>query len=542
MEKQKADETITLYLEKIYGFAFKKAYSYDEAEELASEMTAEVYTSLLNSNDITNVSGYIWRICENVYSRYVAKNKKQEGLCENYMAAVSVARMDEGITEEEKYKIRREISFLSELRRDIVFSFYYKNETIKKIAARHGIPEGTVKWHLNKIKKDLKEGMTMERKIGELGLNPVKALDISHNGMPGSNGGPEYYLQDKIDLNIVYSAYKKPRTLNEIAEELGMTPVFVEDRVARLADNGFLVKKKGGKYVSYVEFTGRTYSLENMDRIRDVKLKIADQLLEKYVPVVRKSIANLKNVYIPGGNRELLEAAAIMYALRHKCTLKLGHSYDCSQYFIKTTDGGCYTVWVDLERECVDPDYKLRNQGDFCVCGSMWRESSKYPVRAWSIDSRLDSRTGNWQNNQNRDYEYVYELITGRLTDGLEDTDKINRLKEKRFIDDKGNPTIMIMKGKDTDFIDQIPELDEKSNEEFSKLALDFAMQRIKNVPSHMHDLVMADYEGFISDEVPMMVMDRLYADGTLKPLTESEQITANLIMFCDVLPTGYNA
>ena len=539
MEKQKADDTITLYLERIYGFAFKKAYSYDEAEELASEMTAEVYTALLNSNDIINVSGYIWRICENVYSRYVAKNKKQEGLCENYMAAVSAAHMDDGITEEEKYKIRREISFLSELRRDIVFSFYYKNETIKKIAARHGIPEGTVKWHLNKIKKDLKEGMTMERKIGELGLNPVKALDISHNGTPGSNGGPEYYLKDKIDLNIVYSAYKKPRTLNEIAEELGMTPVFVEDKVARLADNGFLVKKKGGKYVSYVEFTGRTYSLENMDRIRDVKLRIADQLIEKYVPVVRKSIANLQEVYIPGGNSELLEAAAIMYALRHKCTLKLGHSYDYNQYFIKTTDGGCYTVWIDLERECIDPEYKLRNQGDFCVCGSMWRMSSKYPVKAWSIDSRLDSRTGNWQNNQNRDYEYLYELITGRLTDGPENIDKINRLKERGFIDDNGRPMIMIIKGKDTDFIDQIPELDKKRNEDFSKIALEFAMQRIKNVPPHMHDLVMADYEGFISEEVPMMVMDKLYANGTLKPLTESEQITANLIMFCDVLPTG---
>jgi len=91
--------------------------------------------------------------------------------------------------------------------------------------------------------------------------------------------------------------------------------------------------------------------------------------------------------------------------------------------------------------------------------------------------------------------------------------------------------------GKDTDFIDRIPELDEKSNEEFSKIALEFAMQRIKNVPPHMHDLVMADYEGFISDEVPVMVMDKLYADGTLKPLTESERITANLIMFCDVLP-----
>lgn len=150
-----------------------------------------------------------------------------------------------------------------------------------------------------------------------------------------------------------------------------MTPVFVEDRVAKLSDNGFLVKKKGGKYVSYVEFTGRTYSLENMDRIRNAKLRIADQLIEKYVPLVRKSITNLQDVYIPGGNRELFEAAAIMYALRHKCTLKLGHSYDYNQYFIKTTDGGCYTVWVDLERECVDPEYKLRNQGDFSVCGSM---------------------------------------------------------------------------------------------------------------------------------------------------------------------------
>ena len=109
MEKQKADETITLYLEKIYGFAFKKAYSYDEAEELASEMTAEVYTSLLSSDEIFNVSGYIWRICENVYARYVAKIKKQEGLCENYMAA-SAAHMDEGISDEEKYRIRREIS------------------------------------------------------------------------------------------------------------------------------------------------------------------------------------------------------------------------------------------------------------------------------------------------------------------------------------------------------------------------------------------------------------------------------------------------
>ena len=49
--------------------------------------------------------------------------------------------------------------------------------------------------------------------------------------------------------------------------------------------------------------------------------------------------------------------------------------------------------------------------------------------------------------------------------------------------------------------------------------------------------MVMGDFEGFISQEVPIMVLDKLYANGTFKPLTEKERVTANLIMFSDVLP-----
>ena len=32
MEKQKADQIITEYMQKLYGFAIRKTYSYDEAE------------------------------------------------------------------------------------------------------------------------------------------------------------------------------------------------------------------------------------------------------------------------------------------------------------------------------------------------------------------------------------------------------------------------------------------------------------------------------------------------------------------------------
>ena len=51
MDKHKADQIITQYLKKIYGFAVKKAFSYDEAEELCSEITFEVYSSLIKSDE-----------------------------------------------------------------------------------------------------------------------------------------------------------------------------------------------------------------------------------------------------------------------------------------------------------------------------------------------------------------------------------------------------------------------------------------------------------------------------------------------------------
>ena len=36
MNKQQADTIINEYIKKIYGFAVKKSFSYDEAEELAA--------------------------------------------------------------------------------------------------------------------------------------------------------------------------------------------------------------------------------------------------------------------------------------------------------------------------------------------------------------------------------------------------------------------------------------------------------------------------------------------------------------------------
>lgn len=539
MNKQKADEIIVEYLPKIYGFAMKRSFCYQEAEELCSDIVEQVYLSLLSAEEIYHIDGYIWRISKHVYSKFVASKKKHMGISIDGMDLPDESEPSDEDPDEELRLLRREIAFLTQKRREIVYSFYYENRSISSIAKEMELPEGTVKWHLNKARNDLKEGFTMERKIGKLGMKPIEACGFGHSGDPGCNGDPEHFLGDKLNLNIVYSVYFEPKTKEQIAEELGMTPVFIEDKVKLLEDNGFLVRQAGERYTTYVKFDPETFSLERRDRIVQKKLEIAEMLVREYVPAVRRAIADVTDVYIPRGNRELLEAAAILYAVINKCGISV--KKDLSRYRIKTTNGGDYIAFVHLPAKQSDPDYQSE-KGDlpnYWACGNMTRWSEKYPsVYSWSVDTRYCSREGAWENNLTSDYEYLYEFLTGAITDNRANESKFKRLRKRQYITEDNKVNIMMIKGDSKDFFKKIPPLDENLKKQFADDALEMAMMAARDYPPQMRDLVI-DWSagGFVDSMVAVMVMDILYGNGTFKPLAEQEKVTSHLIMFSDVLP-----
>lgn len=540
MEKQKANHVITQYFKKIFGFAMKKSFSYDEAEELSAQMVSEVYISLLHAESIVNMEGYIWRICEHTYAKYVMVEKKQQGVSIDGTEIAYFDEYDLGEAGKELNKLRKEIGFLSSTRRKIVYAFYYEGKRICQIATEQGLSEGTVKWHLNKARNELKEGFQMERKVGNLGLAPIEAVNYSHNGRPGDKGGPEYYLGDKINLNIVYSVYDSPKTKEEIAEELGMTPVYLEDKIEFLTANGFLVETKGKKYTTYVKFTTRTVSLEMEENILKMKLKAARILAERYVPKVLRAVKNFDRIYIPGGNRELFEASAIFYGIAEKCHLPFDK--DLSKYRIKTLDGADYIVTVDLKQEIVDPDYQFtikESMNDYLGCGRMARGSEKYPgVYSWSFDSRLSNRRGGWQNNWNSDYDAVYEVIHEMISDTEVHAEKYDRLRQRGFINEDGRINIMVLNCEEKDFSQIIPEPEKDFFDEFAGFAIEQGMMIAKSYPAQMQDLIISEFITFFIDNgVAMMVMDILYNEGDFRPLTENEKVTSNLFMFSDKLP-----
>lgn len=232
MDKRDADKLIGEYVQKLYGFAMSKTGNPDEAEELSARIVAEVYEALVKRGNIVNPDGYIYKIAHYVWARYVDGRVKAQGCGTDGIGGIERIPDERDFAEEfqrsEQYGlIRREIAYLSKIQREIVVRHYYRREKVKKIAAAMKIPEGTVKWHLSCTRKELMTNMDKIRTIGNLGIQPIRFSSMGHNGHPGAKGDTADFLAKVITQNIAYAAYHKPRTINEIAEELGVNPIFV---------------------------------------------------------------------------------------------------------------------------------------------------------------------------------------------------------------------------------------------------------------------------------------------------------------------------
>lgn len=552
MDKQSANKITLQYFKKIYGYSIKKCFSYDEAEELCAAIGAQLWVALLKTDTIGNPDGFVWQVCEHVYSKHLRAKLKPGGEGRRvslYEADYPFQDDFSAAEQKEEYdRLRVEIAFLTKTRREIVYLHYFERVPIAEISRKLSLPVGTVKWHLNKARDELRKDYTMERKIGKLGLNPLypSKCAIGHDGNPGNNLGPELYLADMINLNIVYSVYFTPRTKEEIADELGLTLVFIEDRINMLEENGFLTRKGKDKYTTYVNFDPLTFSIEQQEVNYKKQLEMADELASGYANTIIEAVKDIKDIYIPGGNRQLFEAAAIFYAIVNRA-FKVGYTAGqkpyheiWNKYCIHTKDGGEYIAHVSIEAQPSDPDYKRTvNMPQLWACGDMNRWSDKYPsVRSWSIDSPLCSRVGTWQNNLTEDYEYLYEYFTGAIDDTQPNSAKFARLRERKFIDDSGRVNIMIALPEVYKLLENLPSLPDDQARKFIDAELEAEQISAMDYPEQMQDLILNNGKNILlSNSLAILVLNKLYENGTFKPLTENEKVTSQLIMFSDKLP-----
>lgn len=540
MDKQKADEIITEYLKKLFGFSLFKMCNIDRAEELTSRITMEVYTSLLKKDYIENIDGYIYKIAHNVYARFLHNETKGAHLSLDLVSIPSADDFTVDFTNSESCSLlRREIAYLAKTQREIVVLHYYDKLKLADIAKQLGISPGTVKWHLYDARNNLKEGMNTVREVGALGVKPIRLANMGHSGRSGNMGDTSDFLNKRLTQNIAYAAYHNPKSINEIAEELGVSPLFIEDEVFVLEEYGFMDKVAGGKYMTNIYISEPTSQCIEAGHI--LYNKYAKILCEKYVPLVMEALHGYdkSKLYIPDNDFNLLAWSAITFACDYK--LYMDKSVDTEKYSVKRKDGGDYIAFAHVE----DNIKVSFDESKYGACGNMTRGSMKnYPIFAWQLNTYYDNREGNWRECLSTDFDYLYEFVIGTLKKEESQIEKFRRLYDKGYLRDDDTVNIIIINdGKENNFLsgdfakaipaitDELKDISDEFDNEMQKINMPL-------YPKHMQGLCKAWTSNCMCHNATRTrVLEQLLQTGVLTLPTEKQKAGINTLLFSDTLP-----
>ena len=284
MNRFDADRITAEYLKPVYGFALKRCANLQDAEDLAQEIMMKLYRALILRDDISDVGKYVWTVAHNALSNYYRDGAKNyvgisiEEIADTLRDATTNVEEDI-IMSETAAKLQSEIAYLSKLQRRIVIAYYYENKKQGEIAEALSIPVGTVKWHLFEAKKELKRGMENMRESSELKFNPVQFAICGTNGVVGSKGDNENFFRSSLSQNIAYAVWKEGKTINEIADDLGVSPVYVESEAEYLEEYGFLIRE-GDKYLCNILIDEMTAEIS----------KLQDEMYEKAAKLLANDI------------------------------------------------------------------------------------------------------------------------------------------------------------------------------------------------------------------------------------------------------------
>ena len=413
MDKQTADKSIYEYRDKIFGFAMEKTRNVDQADELASDIICEVYRSFLRADNIVNLDGYVYRIARNVWSKYVRRLTESRSF--ESIDSVVIPYYDKRTDEDTEAieALRREIGYLSDRQRQIVYMHYYREMPVSEIAKRLDISSGTVKWHLSDARTKLKEGITMTINEQNLELAPIKFDSMGHCGHPGSTGDTNDMFDTRLKQNIAFSCYWQPKTLEEIAREVGVPQVYVADDLEKLVDYAYIDRldnSKNPKYRTNMLITDWSKTGDT-DAVMD---KAAEYLCENFFPEVFRRFESAPDSW--GFSCADGDINFMKYTLVMSCMLLLNNipdDGDYNKYSVARPDGGDFIAMSSVSSD----DTPVRNErSPYWTCGYMNHtpierdDNCDRKFNAISVDCRFADRNGGWRDNLTSDWDSLVKF------------------------------------------------------------------------------------------------------------------------------------
>ena len=545
MNKQDAEKIITEYLKPIFGFALKRCKNVQDAEDLSQDIILKTFRALLIKDDIGDVRKFIWTIAHNTLSNYYRDSAKGViGISIDEFTEV-IADPDAGNDSDDNAesirRLQNEIAYLSKLQRKILIAYYFENRKQADIAKELDIPLGTVKWHLFEAKKELKRGMDTMRKTSELKFNPIKFSLCGFSGSTGTKGSVGNFFRSPIVQNISYCIKDTPKTINEIADALGVSPVYIESEVEYLEEYGFLLKQ-GDKYI--INFL-LDESDESIIKIKDDMYSKAAKLFanELYDSLSQSPLLNNSNIVCCNRmvdiNKEMQlpifenDHNFLLWSLIPYITALSGEKYmddkiKFEEVYTIRADGGKNICYASIENGIVPQYFDSMKK----FCGPCWNGfTDKFIL--WTIDTEWSEKRidDNYQLTVDRDLAVFERFFNDEELSDLECAYMNEKGYMRRYESIHGRWTglqIAWIRNNEArkillEFGDKIKE---KYQEEFETLKTPYVKAVLERTPKHLHKTQMYGIQHiFFSDGwFILYCLKELVNNGKLKLPTEEQR------------------
>ena len=544
MRRQDAEKIITEYLSPIFGFALKRCKSVQDAEDLSQEIVLRAFRALLIKDDIGSPAKFIWTIAHNTLSNYYRDSAKS-------VIGVSIDEVTELLADPDSVcdsddnadtirKLQSEIAYLSKLQRKIVIAYYFENRKQADIAKDLNIPLGTVKWHLFEAKKELKRGMDTMRKTSELKFNPIKFNYYGINGNVGKKS-PDEFFRSTLSQNICYCVRNMAKTVNEIAGDLGVSPVYVETEVEILEEYGFL-KQIGEKYiVNFVinEPTAELLTMQNDMYKRAAELfanDLYDELTSSGIlddPDIRceQTDAPISLTESPKADRNFILWSLIPYIAACSGEKLMDKRISFEEVATIRPDGAhnIFHASVVSEEMILPDDYVYMNNW----CGPMWN-GGDYQMM-WQIDSEWSNRAPVKDRDIPEEQERTITLMNWEKYNSVAKRDYA-WLAERGYIKTNGDYDghfksawqIVILSSKEikNKLLAIGERIKEKYQAEFESLKKPYANAVLESVPAHLKKIKEYELQFLFHSDGWFLLhcIVTLLNNGKLKQPTEEQR------------------
>lgn len=286
-------------MDKLFGFCYARTNDSYEAGELCSDIIFALVKASGTVGEITSIYPFIWKVARNVYADFSKSRRKYadkfyEGNADEVLQYVADDTQDDN-SNELLSSVYRRIAFLTKAYREVMIMYYLDGLSIAEIAKRQNASEVAIRQRLFSARQKIKSEV---EKMTEIYNKPL-ALDkvdyiIWGTGNP-EWGDPRELGTRMFSNHIIWLCHKKPMSAAEIAEELNVPTLYVEEELEFLTQGkngeyGFLLRMANGKYAI-------NFILLDKEIIEEAHALYTEQL-PQICTIISDHIAKYKDEYL----------------------------------------------------------------------------------------------------------------------------------------------------------------------------------------------------------------------------------------------------